>query len=74
MLNNLNKGNTMLTKKHFNELVKIHAEALKEANQNNFKAAYSIFEFKLRDYYSESNSNFDDVKFQGQTQKLAESL
>ncbi len=64
----------MLTKKHFNDLVKIHADALNEANQNNFKAAYSIFEFKLRDYYSSLNPNFNDLKFQDQTQKLAKNL
>ena len=61
----------MLTKKHFNELVKIHAEALKKANENDFQEAYSIFEFKLRDYYQSMNNNFNDRKFENQTQKLA---
>ena len=61
----------MLTKKHFNELVKIHAKALKEANQNNFQEAYSIFEFGLRNYYKSINPNFHDYTFQEKTQELA---
>jgi hypothetical protein len=61
----------MLTKKHFKELAKIHAEALKEIDNNEPKNAYAIFEFGLRDFYQKINHNFDDVKFMEYTQKLA---
>ena len=61
----------MLTRKHFNYLVKIHAEALKEARQGNFEDAYSIFEFKLRDFYKTQNLNYNDFEFETETGRLA---
>jgi len=61
----------MLTKKHFKELTKIHAKALKAIKDNDPKTAYNIFEFGLRDFYQSINVNFDDLKFEKRTQKLA---
>lgn len=53
----------MLTKKHFEQLSKIHGEAYKLKAEGKLDQAFIIFDGGLRNFYTKNNSRFDSITF-----------
>ena len=53
----------MLTKKHFEELAKIHGNAYRMMSQGHLETAFRIFDGGLRNFYTKTNSRFDSITF-----------
>ena len=64
----------MITKKDFQELVKIHAKSLLALNDGEPIVAHGILEFGLRDFYKKIIPNYCDSHFLEFKERLAKKL
>ena len=53
----------MLTKKHFEQLAKIHGEAYKLKAEGKLEEAFIIFDGGLKNFYREDNPKFNSIIF-----------
>ena len=52
-----------LTKKHFEELAKIHGNAYRMKSQGHLETAFRIFDQGLNSFYAKNNPRFDSLLF-----------